>query len=86
MALAFLRPAIAEREEPAQSAVSRTVSRIADSFKAVGCDQSRADDKADASLLGCGVGADNAGQSIAIGNADGRKFQLGGLADDLMRV
>ena len=86
MALTFDGAAIACGQQAAQPAVGRPVRRIAGRLEAVGGDEPRADQEADLVLLGRPMRAHDAGQRIAIGNADGGESQLRRLADHLVRM
>ncbi len=75
---------VAEREQAAEPAVGGAVGRIADGLEAIGGNEARADGEADLVLLGGLMRAHDAGQRVAVGNADGGELQLRRLADHLM--
>ena len=59
---------------------------MADRLEAVGGDQARADDELDVDLLRRHMGAHDAGERVAVGDADGREAEGSRLLHDLRGV
>ncbi len=85
-ASAFLRAAAAERDEPGQAAVGGAIGRPENQRRHLLRRDLRADDEFHAKLLGGHVGADHAGQAVAIGHRHGRIAQLGGAIHQFLRM
>ncbi len=75
---------LAERQQPAQPGVGRPVGRIDQDRRAVGQIEAAADDQPDAGRLGGLVGADDAGEAVAIGDRQRLDAACGGLDEQLL--
>ena len=69
--MAFLRAALAERQQPAKPAVSGAIARINQQARRVQQIEPGADDEFDADLLGGQMAAHDAGKRVAVGDGDG---------------
>ncbi len=69
-ALAFFGAPLPEREQPRQPAIGRAVAREAQEARRILQVEARADDKAQAHLLGCHMRAHDAGERVAVGDGD----------------
>ena len=78
--LALRRPGITQRQQPAQSTVSRSVGGVTNHMNPIFCHQPRPDEELHPYSLGRHMGPHHTGQCIAISNADGRKLLNGLLA------
>ena len=65
----------AKRDQLDQTPIGGAISRITEDAGSGAKIQSRADDKADAGLLGGVMGAHDAGKAVAVGNGEGRIAQ-----------
>ena len=86
VALAFLRAALTQRQEAAEAAVGFPVLRIADEAQAILEIETGADDEAKARLLGRHVRAHDAGERIAVGEAEPREAESFRLSHEFVRV
>ena len=70
MAFALRRVLVAGRQQSAQPAIGSAVGRMADRLEPVAGDQTRADHELDVNLLRRHMGAHDAGERVAVGDAD----------------
>ena len=75
MAFTFRRAPASERDQLDQTPIGGAISRITEGAGHGAKIQSRADDKADAGLLGGVMGAHDAGEAVAVGNGESRIAQ-----------
>ena len=85
-ALALAGAPLAERQQLREAAISRLVGGPGKERRAVGEVEADAGEKAQAQLLRLDVGADDAGEAVAVGDGDGGHAQLVSAQGQLLRV
>jgi hypothetical protein len=85
-AFAFGRRSPPGRDQARQPAIRRSIRRPQQHRRGVDRRDERSDDNLEPDLFGCGVGANDAGQAVAIGDRQGRKSVFCGLRDQLFAM
>ncbi len=86
LALAFCGAPLAERDQTRQAAVSGAVFRKAEEARCIVEVEPRADNQPDGCVLGGDVGADNAGERVAVGHGNRLEAERFGLRDKFVGV
>ena len=86
VAVALLRPALAQGQQPGEPAIGGPVAGIAEDLRPVPGHQAGADQKPQAGLLGRDMGAHHPGQAVAVGHPDGGMAEGRGGGDQLARM
>ena len=81
-----LDAALTDGQQPAKPSVGGAIARIDDQRRSVVEHQPAADQQAQPHRLGRGVGADHAGQAVAVGDPDGDEAKRLGLLDQFGRM
>jgi hypothetical protein len=86
MTFAFGGAAFAEGEELAEPGVRRAGAGVDEEFEAGGLGEAEAaaDEKGDVAFLGLGVGADDPGERVGVGDCEGVIAEIRGALDELV--
>ena len=83
-ALRLAAALLAERQQPAEPRISGPVDRIDEDGHAIGEIEAAADDQAHARGLGGLMGADDAGEAVAVGDRQRLDAEPGGLVEQFL--